>query len=801
MNRISPLLMGAACAVTATVGEAEAQPQTLNAQDADIRAFIAEVSRQTGRTFIIDPRVKGTVSIYSEGAFNDSQLFEVLLSTLRANGLSAVPTSGGAYIIAPNENGGQLTDGAVAAGFVTQVFRLKNVNASTAAESVRPFIGRQGQVIANANSNTLVVADQAPNLKRIRAIIEGVDEDVSTVRTITLRNLSAREVTTVLEKLTGSSGDQAARFLTVVPLAGSNSIVLRGEQATVERYAAIVDDIDARAQNNTDVRVVHLQHANAEQLLPVLQQLVGQLAPPQGNAAGADAQSAPVSGGQGPKIARYPGANALIISADAATQRRLDEVIRQVDIRREQVLVEAIVVEVSDTAAKELGVQFILSGQKGGDTPLLATNFSDRAPNLLALTGAVVGQNSSNSNDDATQEALGNLRDLAITSLLASTGGIAGFAGNINDDALFGFIVNAVKRDTGSNLLSTPSVMTLDNQEASILVGQEVPVSTGQVLSSNNDNPFRTVERREIGIKLGVKPQINAGGSITLLLTQEVSTIAPGISNGIGDLVFNKRQIQTTVLVDDGEIVALGGLLDQNETITADRVPILGDIPGLGRLFRNQRRTKDKTNLMVFLRPRIVRDAEEARQIAAERYQSVRDLQIKATHGDSSLEETIRDYMRTTPPEMKTVAPPAAQDAAKPAAPAQPAKQGRHRSKPQAALAPEPRREEAQPTPKPTSFHLGDPNERRSSALPARAVPRAQPPVDQDSAYPGSFAGAERWPINGAYLQPASFGGRKPPPREISMRLTGGGPVEVDVGGPVMTAAPVRRRPLVGPAP
>ena len=661
MKKFASFLLGASWAIAAPIPAALAQPQVLNAQDADIRAFIADVARQTGRTFVIDPRVKGTVSVYSDGPLTDEQLFEVFLSTLRANGLTATPSSGGSYIIAPDDGASQIAGGGggLNAALATEVFRFGNVDAGSVAETLRPFVGKQGQVIANRRSNTVVVADYPANLRRIRDLVARLDQDSSTVETVSLRNSSARELADVVTKVMGAAGDQdGGQYFSIIPVQGSNSLILRGNAASVARVAAMVRDLDQRAQSNADVKVISLQHADAEKLLPVLQQMVGQPV----SAPGADGApaAAVLSAGNGPKIARYPGANALIISADAETQRRISEVIRQIDIRREQVLVEAIVVEVSNNAAKELGVQFILSGQEGGNTPLFATNFSDRAPNLLAITGAVVGDNSLG-NDDASSEVLAGLRDLAVQSLIAYTGGIAGFAGNINDDALFGFIVNAVKRDTGSNLLSTPSVMTLDNEEASILVGQDVPISTGRVLGDNNTNPFQTVERREIGVKLGVRPQINAGGGITLYLTQEVSSVAPELSNGVGDLVFNKREIKTTVLADDGEIVVLGGLLDQNESIVADRLPILGDIPILGRLFGNDRRTKDKTNLMVFLRPRIVRNVEDARQISAERYNTVRAAQYNATRGEnSSLEETVRDYLRATIPVERPASPPVA---------------------------------------------------------------------------------------------------------------------------------------------
>lgn len=754
-----------------------AQPQVLNAQDADIRAFIADVSRQTGRTFVIDPRVKGTVSVFSDGPLNDEQLFEVFLSTLRANGLTATPGSGGSYIIAPDDGANQIAagGGGLNAALATEVFRFANVDAGSVAETLRPFVGKQGQVIANRRSNTVVVADYPANLRRIRDLVGKLDTDGSTVETVSLRNSSARELAAVVTQVMGSGPDEeGGRFFSIIPVNGSNSLILRGNQAAVARVAAMVRDLDLRAQSNADVKVISLQHADAEKLLPVLQQMIGQPVATGDGAAGAAA-----SGGSGPKIARYPGANALIVSADAETQRRIAEVVRQIDIRREQVLVEAIVVEVSNSAAKELGVQFILSGQNGGNTPLFATNFSDRAPGLLTLTGAVVGNNTLG-DDSGSQDTVSGLRDLAVQSLIAYTGGIAGFAGNINDDALFGFIVNAVKRDTGSNLLSTPSVMTLDNEEASILVGQDVPISTGRVLGDNNTNPFQTVERREIGVKLGVKPQINSGGGITLYLTQEVSSVAPELSNGVGDLVFNKREIKTTVLADDGEIVVLGGLLDQNESIVADRVPLLGDIPFLGRLFGNDRHTRDKTNLMVFLRPRIIRNADDARQIASERYDAVREAQLISTRGrNSSLEEVVRDYLRAEAPVARAPEPPpgeadvASQATAEPAPQAAPAP--RLAPRPPAAAAPA-APNPARASPEPTSGLLElVPQDFAPVAMPiawAQDAPETEAPEPVNArAAPPAFGEEVPALVDASLLQPAAV--RPPQARALGAHWRG----------------------------
>ena len=357
----------------------------------------------------------------------------------------------------------------------------------------------------------------------------------------------------------------------------------------------------------------------------------------------------------------------LVIAGPPEAQRLIGEVVRQLDRRRAQVLVEAIIVEISDNAAKRLGVQWLLSGTKDSALPFGVTNYSNAAPNLLALTGAVVGDELF----PEGSEALETLRNAAVRSLLALTGGSFGFAGQ-SGDAIFGFVINAVERDTASNLLSTPSVMTLDNEEARILVGQEIPITTGEALSPNFDNAFRTVQRQNVGIQLEVRPQINAGGAINLTLRQEVSAIIGPVSEDASDLILSKREIETTITVDDGQIVALGGLLDDAERRTIEKVPFLGDLPVLGSLFRSKSRTRDKTNLMIFIRPTIVRSASDAQRVAAQRWDYARADQVlrDPQREEPMLDELLRDYLRTQAPQWMpppgAVPPPAAASTAVP---------------------------------------------------------------------------------------------------------------------------------------
>jgi general secretion pathway protein D len=666
---MKPLILGLMLASASPL----AAQQTLNLRDADIRAFIQDAARVTGRNFIIDSRVTGKVSVVTDRPLSRSEYFELFLSTLRANGLIAVPTNNG-YRIQPAETAaaqpGQIgAQGASRNQFVTEVFRLRSIEAASAVETLRPLVSREGSVTANRAGNSLVVADYADNIRRIRALLSRIDSESAATEVITLRNAGAREIATSLQQLASGGPSEGARgAVSVVAIDSSNSVALRGDRGAVTRFTAIARDLDKRAASGTEIRVLWLQHADAEKLLPVLQQLVGQAAtvvPATGSsipasAAPAIASSPPSNGRAAPVIARYEGANAIIISAPADMQRTLGEVVRQLDTRREQVLVEAIIVEISDTAAKKLGVQFLLGGKPGSGIPFAATNYSNAAPNILTIAGAIGARELNTStttiNGNTTVTTTNNavsdqLAGAAVNSILGASGGFGGFATTIGRNALFGTIINAVQQDNKSNILSAPSITTLDNQEAKFLVGQEIPITTGEKLSNNFDNAFRTVERQNVGIQLEVKPQVNASGAIKLFIRQEVSSIAGPVSSNGNDLILNKREFETTMIVDDGQIAAIGGLLDDNERRTIEKLPFLGDLPGIGALFRSKAKARSKTNLMVFIRPTILRTAAESTALAERRYNYARDEQRLTRPGEEpSLDELMRDYMGVSPP-------------------------------------------------------------------------------------------------------------------------------------------------------
>ncbi len=678
MIRAAPfgLLIGLLLAASA----ASAQ-QTVNLRDADVRAYIQDVARATGRTFIIDPRVQGKVSVVSERPLGEAAYFELFLSTLRANGLVVSPAGGGAFRVAPADGAASspgLRGGANS--FITQAIRLNAIDAASAVESLRPLVSREGQLTANRTGNSIIIADYADNVRRVRQTLAQLDQARSSTTVVALKNAGAREIAAALRDLANATrGADGGSGVGIVPIDSSNSIALRGDPAAVADLAKTVRDLDGRAAGGSDVRVVFLNHADAQSLVPVLQQLVGQqVSPSTSSSSGAPqgqsttqpqqgltrqtgntsiaTNTGPVPGatiGAGRAvIARFEGANAIVISAPAEVQRQLGEVIRQLDVRREQVLIEDIIAEISDVAAQRLGVQYLLTGTGGSNVPFAASNYSNAAPNLLSVTGAVVAERELGSDNPTTQA----LRESALASLLGANGGTFGFGGALGSNALFGVVLNAVNADTASNVLSTPSVMTLNNQEARILVGQDIPIATGEALSNNFDNAFRTIQRQNVGIQLDARPQINAGGTITLQLRQEVSSVAGPVSRTSNELIINKREITTTVAVDDGQIIALGGLIDENERRTLEKIPFLGDIPLLGNFFRSRSNSRTKTNLMVFIRPTIVKTTADAARLAGERYEYITDAEAQASAArgkpgqPSAIDALVRDYLRTDLP-------------------------------------------------------------------------------------------------------------------------------------------------------
>ncbi len=454
------LAIAGALALPAWPTAAQPAPASGNVrmQDVELKAFIQDVSRATGTTFIVDPRVQGSVSFSRSDSMSNEDLMGVLLAMLRSNGLIAVPAGPSTYRVVPDDVAAQQPGSPL--GFATRVFPLQRIDARAAAETLKPLVGRGGVVVALPQGNQLLVADYADNLRRIFDLVARIDRDSASIDTVNLRNTSARELAATLAELYGTGADKASAPLSVLPVESSNSLLLRGNPELVARAARLAMDLDARAERNGDVAVVKLQHASAEQLLPVLQQLIGQTpdalpgnggmgmnaaaSMPAAAAAGgaadlANTQIISPASGKRPVIVRYPGANSLIVHADPDTQRILLDVIRQLDVRREQVLVEALVVEISDEAASRLGTQLLLAG-KDGSIPVGLTQFSNSGPGITSLAGAALaGRDDDDDDDDLGDTA----RQAAAQALLGLSGGLLGF-GAERDNLLFGLIINAV---------------------------------------------------------------------------------------------------------------------------------------------------------------------------------------------------------------------------------------------------------------------------------------------------------------------------------------------------------------------
>lgn len=684
-----------ACSLVALVAVTPVRAQhVLNVRDADIRAFVQDAARVTGQTFIVDSRVQGKVSVVTDRSLSRSEYFEVFLSTLRANGLVAIPLRGGGYRVQQAEGAATQPSrvgsaSAPASQFVTEVFRLRSIDATAAVETLRPLVSREGSITANRNANSLVIADYADNIRRIRDLVRQIDRDSAATQIVTLDFAGAREIASALQSLAGQGvgGEGSRPPVTVVPVDSSNAIALRGDATSVSRFAAMARELDKRAESGAEIRVYPLEYANAETLLPTIRSLIGETgsesseeamppataanASPSAGATAAAPVAAPIAatgsasalGGRGKVVvSRYEGSNAIIIAASADVQKMLGELIRQLDTRPQQVLVEAIVVEIGNDAAKRLGVQFLVGGK---NAPFAATNYSNAVPSILTIGGAVAAEelasNTTTVNGNVTtttqRSPLGDsLQQAAAQSLLNATGGFGGLALDIGNDAIFGTIINAVQNDTESNILATPHIVTLNNQKAKFLVGQDVPITTGEALSGNFDNAFRTVQRKEVGIKLEVMPQVNQLGEVKLFVRQEVSSVAGPVSNRSSDLIFNKREFETTLTVGDGQILAIGGLLNDDERRTIEKIPLLSDIPLLGELFKSKSRTRRKTNLTVFIRPTVIRSRADGDAHTARRYDYVRNLQLdRNPDTEPSIDQLFRDYMGTVPPVAPTV--------------------------------------------------------------------------------------------------------------------------------------------------
>ena len=612
--------------VTATLtlsAVSAAQEYTVNLKDTDIQEFIKFVADVTGTTMVIDPNVKGKVRVISSKPVSQAELYDLFLSILDVQGYTAV-RSGQVIRIVPSKDARSspvpiMEDQSVVGNdeYVTQVIRLDNISAAKLIPVLRPLVPQQAHMAAYAPSNAIIISDIRSNIGRIVDIIERMDRSaIQTTEIIRLRYGVAEDVVSMLntlEKSRQGEGADADKEAVLVADKRTNSVVVTADELSVDRIRKLVTYLDTPLEQSGNVRVIYLEYADATKTAEVLTRVMQNISRLEEGGSNKRAGSGEST------IEADEGTNSLIITADADEMAALEAVIARLDIRRAQVLIEAIIVEMTITEGQELGLQWLFANDNGVFGGNVTTDEA-RRQSAANLAGALIP--SDGSEDIGTREVAASLATIPGTTL--------GW-GVVDESLTMAVILNALESQGNSNILSTPSLLTLDNEEAYITVGSEVPFVTGSYTSTGvgngASNPFQTIERQSVGVTLKVTPQINDGNAVVLDIVQEVSTLAPSLI--ASDLITNERKIETMVLANDGNIVVLGGLVSDEVKDNSEGVPLLSSIPLLGRLFRTDSVEVTKQNLLVFIRPTIIRDDEDLAGATAEKYRFIRDQQME----------------------------------------------------------------------------------------------------------------------------------------------------------------------------
>ena len=569
----------------------------LNYEDVDIKKVTQDIAQFSKKTIILDPRVKGKITIYSNANLNRDQVWNVYLRTIQVNGFSTISEDGFLRVIPENEATRDQTIDSSMGDFETAVIPLNNRSTEEILPMIKPITGRQAHLSAIASINSILLVDRASNVSRIRDLLIDLDKNnTAKITIIKLDNLSSIEAVRILDRLKVQNNPTINNFV-AIPFAPSNSVILSANDFITKNIRSTLSILDKDITSNDSSDVIYLKYAKAADVAPILNSIASTF----------------VSESEGTKtvITHHEKTNSLIISSAEENLNAIKNIIAKLDIRRAQVLVEAIVVDLSEKAARSLGVDAIFTGDDDDSIPIGITRFSGTGPDLLGIVGAA---------DDDTNVSL---TTTAISSLLNTQGLVAGFGDMESGEGNFVGILNAIASDTDSNILSTPSILAMDNEPARLFIGQEIPITTGESLGTNNSNPFRTTSRQEVGIELEITPQIDEGTSVILNIKQGVSGIA-GVAQSGTDLITNKREIETTVLVDNNQIIVLGGLIDEDIQEVISKVPVLGSIPLIGKLFQSSSSTTSKKNLMVFLKPTILIDSNSAQEISLEKYNFIK---------------------------------------------------------------------------------------------------------------------------------------------------------------------------------
>ncbi len=620
----SRLRIACVAVILSWVSLATAQEYTVNLKDTDIQEFIKFVADVTGTTMVVDPNVKGKVRVISSAPVTQAELYDLFLSILDVQGYTAV-RSGQVIRIIPSKDARSSPvplmedqDAGDNDEYVTQVIRLDNISAAKLIPVLRPLVPQQAHMAAYAPSNAIILSDIRSNIGRIVDIIERMDRSaVQTTEILRLKYGVAEDVVSMLntlEKSRQGEGAEADKEAILVADKRTNSVVVTADELTVERIRKLVSYLDTPLEQSGNVRVIYLEYADALDVAEVLTRVMQNIARLE------EGGATKRSGNNESTIEADAGTNSLIITADTDEMAALESVIARLDIRRAQVLIEAIIVEMEMTEGQELGLQWLFSNDGGMYGGNISTSSAQQARNR-ALADAILPDDGSET--IPTRGVAGALSQIPGTTL--------GW-GVVDEDLTMTVILNALETQGNANILSTPSLLTLDNEEAFITVGQQVPFVTGSYtntgVGNGAQNPFQTIERQSVGVTLKVTPQINEGDSVVLDIVQEVSSISAQIL-AASDVITNERKIETKVLANDSDIVVLGGLVKDDVQDSTQGVPILSGIPLLGRLFRNDVVTVTKSNLLVFIRPTIIRDDEDLKGATAEKYRFIREQQIE----------------------------------------------------------------------------------------------------------------------------------------------------------------------------
>ena len=646
-------------ALTLLLSSAMVKAERLNVRDADIREVVETVARITGKTMIVDPRVKGLkVTIISNNDFSKEEIYNIFVSTIQLHGFQAVQNNGVIKIVQDQKaryeaspvnvkNPAKYGDQAI-----TQVIPVQNVDAQQIMNVLRPLVSPQsGHLFAVQGTNTLILHDSASNVERISQIIERTDKaNDEEIEVIPLKHASASEIVRILESLHRSGQQERVNQVKAPKYVAderTNSILLSAGARQRVRLRALIHSLDRQLDSTGNTKTVFLKFAKAEQVAEVLSG-IGEIK--QKEEAAATGRAGGATGGASAQKSLYSvqfheETNSLVLTAPPDIMREFDSVIRSLDIRRKQVHVEAIIVEISDNQAKELGIQWLFSPSGSGTQPAGIINFNNTGTTIGQVAGGAIanrGQeeevftrdedgritgtetiNTGGDNGAQLAEVLGGLQGAGLGIARMSQTGLSWAA-----------FIKALEGVTDSNTLARPSVTTLDNVEAIFKAGQEIPIITGSTLGDSNSNPFQNVDRKDVGVMLKITPQINEGNYVRLDIEQEVSSLAGSTAV---DVVTNKREVKTSVLVPDGGLVVLGGLINDDIQQSSQKVPLLGDIPILGHAFKSERTQKIKRNLMVFIHPRVLRDDRDLREISNAKYSYMRAQQLEQANKGISL--------------------------------------------------------------------------------------------------------------------------------------------------------------------